>query len=57
MAKIRLQGPPWRDNVEAPQFPTLDGSLTAEVAIVGGGMTGILAAYLLRKLGKNVVLL
>jgi len=57
MAKLPLQDSPWREAVEAPEFPALEAPLIADVAIVGGGMTGILAAYLLRKSGKSVVLL
>jgi len=47
----------WREELTLPSFPTLDQSIKTEVAIVGGGITGITAAYLLAKQNINVVLL
>ena len=38
-------------------FPRLEGSLTADVAIIGGGFTGLSAALHLAEAGKSVVLL
>ena len=38
-------------------YPTLDADLTCEIAIVGGGITGALAAYRLAKEGLDIVLL
>jgi gamma-glutamylputrescine oxidase len=40
-----------------PQYPALDGSLTADVLIIGGGFTGLSAAAHLAKAGVSVVLL
>ncbi|MBO9183518.1 FAD-binding oxidoreductase [Rhizobium sp. E27B/91] len=42
---------------ERPTYPALDGSRTADVAIVGGGYTGLQAAYNLAKAGVDVVLI
>ena len=41
---------------ERPEYPPLDGSVNASVAIVGGGYTGLQAAYNLAKAGVDVVL-
>lgn len=42
---------------ERPEYPALDGPTTADVAIVGGGFTGLQAAYNLAKAGVSVVLI
>ncbi|KQV68333.1 FAD-binding oxidoreductase [Rhizobium sp. Root1220] len=42
---------------ERPSYPSLDGSRTCDVAIVGGGYTGLQAAYYLAKAGVSVVLI
>ena len=47
----------WRDSVELPSFPSLTEDLDTEVCIIGGGITGIVTAYLLSKEGKKVTLL
>jgi glycine/D-amino acid oxidase-like deaminating enzyme/nitrite reductase/ring-hydroxylating ferredoxin subunit len=46
----------WIDTTPATNYPALRGDVTADVAIVGAGITGITAAYLLSKAGKSVVL-
>lgn len=46
----------WSD-VAMPEFPALDRDIEAEVIVVGGGFTGIMAAYLLKRIGRSVVLL
>lgn len=48
--------PPWLSEVAKP-FPTLYRDLTVDVLIVGGGITGITAAYLMADLGLKVALL
>lgn len=42
---------------ERPQYAELDGSRQADVAIIGGGYTGLSAAYYLAKQGVDVVLI
>jgi glycine/D-amino acid oxidase-like deaminating enzyme/nitrite reductase/ring-hydroxylating ferredoxin subunit len=49
--------PYWQTSVTLPHFRSLDRDLHVDVAIVGGGITGITAAYLLKKAGKSVALL
>lgn len=46
----------WIDTTPSTDYPPLRGDLEADVAIVGAGITGITAAYLLAKAGKSVVL-
>jgi gamma-glutamylputrescine oxidase len=38
-------------------YPALDGSRRADVAIIGGGYTGLQAAYTLAKAGVDIVLI
>lgn len=38
------------------QYAPLSGNITADVAVIGGGITGVTTAYLLAKAGKRVVL-
>ncbi len=47
----------WAATAEAPAYPRLTGDLTADVAVVGGGITGLTTAYLLQKAGKKVVVI
>ncbi|MBU2485120.1 MAG: FAD-binding oxidoreductase [Alphaproteobacteria bacterium] len=42
---------------ERPAYPSLPGPATADVVIVGGGFTGLQAAYHLAASGKDVVLI
>jgi glycine/D-amino acid oxidase-like deaminating enzyme/nitrite reductase/ring-hydroxylating ferredoxin subunit len=47
----------WTEKAHFPSFPTLNKDLQVEVAIVGGGLTGITTAYLLARKGVKVVVL
>ncbi|PAQ15355.1 FAD-dependent oxidoreductase [Bacillaceae bacterium SAOS 7] len=47
----------WEQEVKLPSFPALDQMVFADVVIVGGGITGIITAYLLTKAKKKVVLI
>ncbi|MFN4207097.1 MAG: NAD(P)/FAD-dependent oxidoreductase [Agrobacterium albertimagni] len=42
---------------ERPEYPALDGSVSTDVAIIGGGFTGLQAAFNLARLGVSVVLI
>lgn len=47
----------WRDVEPRRRFPAVETSFLVDIAIVGGGLTGVTAAYLLRASGKTVALL
>jgi glycine/D-amino acid oxidase-like deaminating enzyme/nitrite reductase/ring-hydroxylating ferredoxin subunit len=47
----------WTESASLPTFGRLDGDARADVVVVGGGMTGLTAAYLLARGGRSVVLL
>lgn len=47
----------WTQSAELQTFAKLQEDIQTEVAIIGGGMTGITAAYLLAKEGKKVALI
>ena len=47
----------WTNTVRLSSFPSLEGHLQADAAIVGGGLTGILTAHLLSREGANVAVL
>ncbi len=47
----------WRDSVTCPKFPNMTEDIQVDVIIVGGGMTGIVSAYLLANEGVKVAIL
>ncbi|MDO8624189.1 MAG: FAD-binding oxidoreductase [bacterium] len=49
--------PTWDRSVSLPAFQKLTESSEADIVIIGGGLTGLLSAYLLSKAGKRVALL
>lgn len=55
--KERSHTSAWEGMVERVPFGPLEGDLKADVAIVGAGITGLTAAYLLKQAGKKVVVL
>jgi glycine/D-amino acid oxidase-like deaminating enzyme/nitrite reductase/ring-hydroxylating ferredoxin subunit len=46
----------WIDNTPAPRYSALKEDIAVDVLIVGAGITGITAAYLLKRAGLNVAL-
>jgi glycine/D-amino acid oxidase-like deaminating enzyme/nitrite reductase/ring-hydroxylating ferredoxin subunit len=46
----------WTDNTPVPRFSALKEDIAVDVLIVGAGLTGITAAYLLKRAGCNVAL-
>ena len=47
----------WMDETEIQDFSMLMQDITVDVAVVGGGMAGILTAYLLKEQGVHVAVL
>ena len=47
----------WSEENNLPEFPTLQEDIEVDVAIVGGGITGITSAYLLANEGLKVAIL
>src|SRR5262245_57682231 len=51
-----MNRPVWMDT-PLPRFPQLDRDVEVDVVVVGGGLTGITTAYLLKQEGVRVALL
>src|SRR4051794_1529059 len=49
--------PYWHDSSQMPRFRSLERDLRVDVGIVGGGITGLTAAYLLKRAGKTVAVI
>lgn len=47
----------WRETTKNVEYPKIAEDVTVDVAVIGGGMSGVLTAYLLAKEGKSVALL
>jgi glycine/D-amino acid oxidase-like deaminating enzyme/nitrite reductase/ring-hydroxylating ferredoxin subunit len=47
----------WIDSAPLPRFPKIDRNLEVDVVVIGGGIMGITAAYLLKQAGRTVALL
>jgi len=47
----------WLEQNDLPTFPPLQETISADVAVIGGGIAGILCAWRLRELGLDCVLL
>jgi len=52
-----FKNPVWLRSAPNPRYPALAGDLTVDVAIVGGGITGITAARLLQNAGRRVAVI
>lgn len=46
----------WTDSISPPCFESLERSINTDVLIIGGGMAGILCAYMLKRAGVDCVL-
>ena len=53
----RATSPYWIDSSPTPEFPKLNRNLQVDVVVIGAGITGITAAYLLKRAGRRVALL
>lgn len=47
---------PWKATTHLPRFPKLEENLSTDVLIIGGGMAGILCAYMLEQEGIDYML-
>ncbi|MGN0779535.1 MAG: FAD-dependent oxidoreductase [Aristaeellaceae bacterium] len=47
----------WTDHVTLPSFPALEGDCRTDTLIIGGGLAGLLCAYMLTKAGKDCLLI
>jgi glycine/D-amino acid oxidase-like deaminating enzyme/nitrite reductase/ring-hydroxylating ferredoxin subunit len=47
----------WIDTAPRTDYPAMLGDVSADVAILGGGITGLTAAILLKRLGKTVAVI
>jgi glycine/D-amino acid oxidase-like deaminating enzyme len=47
----------WQDGSNPHNFPALGGDIQVDTVIVGGGITGLTAAYLLKQSGQKVALM
>ena len=47
----------WTKTAALPEFPMLDGDYEADVAVIGGGLAGLLTASFLRRAGAEVAVI
>ena len=46
----------WLSSTETTNYPSLSEDIDVDIAIVGGGMVGLLCAYILKEEGFNVAI-
>jgi len=56
MAQLEVT-PYWSDSAAMSRYPALDRDLEVDVAIIGAGITGLTAAYLLTRAGRKVAVI
>jgi glycine/D-amino acid oxidase-like deaminating enzyme len=47
----------WQNSISRASYPKLEKDIKVDVAIVGGGISGLSSAYLLKKAGKTVAVI
>ena len=47
----------WIDGVSPARYPALGSTEATDIAVVGGGIVGLTAAYLLAKAGRDVTVI
>src|SRR5690349_15934215 len=57
MALVESHSSLWMETSKRQDFPKLEDEVSVDVAIVGGGLTGMTTAYLLKKSGKKVAVI
>ncbi len=53
MAQVE-HGSYWESSSSVPRYPSLDRNLDVDVVVIGAGITGMTAAYLLKRAGRTV---
>ena len=46
----------WNETVDLPEFVPLEGDISTDVLIIGGGLAGILCAWELQQAGVDYIL-
>lgn len=46
----------WKKDIKFPSFPEIEGNVNTDVLIIGGGIAGILTAYMLKQEGVDYIL-
>ncbi|MBD5153907.1 MAG: FAD-dependent oxidoreductase [Oscillibacter sp.] len=47
----------WTKTASLPQFPPLEGDLKTDILVIGGGITGLLCTWMLRRRGTDCALI
>jgi glycine/D-amino acid oxidase-like deaminating enzyme len=55
--KEEINNEGWNDGLKKKKYPAVSGVMEKDVIIVGGGLAGVVSAYLLSKEGKRVALI